>query len=280
MKRCFAILAGGLLAACSSGSSGPGTVNSPALTNFTYSNPQPATTTQQTTANDASTSVSQVIVSASSGDAASASSAPELADTIGSEALGAAAIAAPRTPTSDAAKELAVRTRSHQLDENCITTTATTVTYNNCSYSASGETITANGSLTATASSVTWNLTFTVSVTSSTETVNWIGDWTGDITYSGSSTSGTWTLNGSCLSQNSGNYTANGQSESFGWTVGLNFLNLTASSSCDSGGGLVSGTLEVRANESGAFNIYGYTSEGIEYTWTACDTVEVATSAS
>ncbi|MGO8968106.1 MAG: hypothetical protein ACLQDQ_00845 [Myxococcaceae bacterium] len=271
MKRCFAILATGVLAACSSSSS-PSAVNSPALTTFTYSAPQAPTATQSTAADTASTSVGQVVVAASSGDTAGASSAPELADSVGLEALGAAAVASPRSPPSDAAKQLVIKTKSGELaTSGCYTVSGSTLTYNNCSYSYGGDTFTANGSLTATSSNVTWNLNFTVSATSSGETINWDGLWTGNINYTATS------INGSCLSQNSG--TASGtENATFAWTVGLDFINLTVSSSCDSAGGITGGTLEVRANESGTLNIYGYSQAGIEIIWSACDTFQVATS--
>ncbi len=275
MKRCLAILAASVLAACSSSSS-PGTVNSPALTTFSYSTPQAPTTTQQSTGSTASTDVGQVVVSASSGDAASASNAPELADSLGEQTLGTAAMAAPRSPAMEAAKQLVLKQRSGELSTSCYTQTGTTLTYNNCSYSGSGFTYTANGTLTATATNVTWNLTFTVSYSSSSETFNWDGVWTGDINYTSTSSGGT--ISGTALSQNSGNYSASGQSGNFAWTVGIDFLNMTWATSCDSGGGITGGTLEIRANETGNLNIYGYTQKGIEFDWSACDTFTVATS--
>ena len=274
MKRCFAILAAGLLAAC--GGSNSSSVNAPPLTTFTYSNPAPPTTTQTTTAMEASTSVGQVVVSASQGDAASASGAPELADSIGEQALGAAAMAAPRTPTSEAARQLAVKTRSGALETGCYTVTGDTLTYNNCSYSSSGYTYTANGTLTATATNVTWNLTFTVSYTSSSETFNYDGNWTGNMTYTSTSTGGT--ISGSCLSQDSGNFSGSGESGNFAWTVGLDFLGITYSTSCDSGGGITGGTLEIRANESGTLDLFGYKQAGLEIIWSGCDAVTVASS--
>ena len=175
----------------------------------------------------------------------------------------------------EAAKQLVLKQRSGELDTGCYTTTGNTLTYNNCNYSGSGYSYTANGTLTATATNCTWNLTFTVSFSGNGETFNWDGVWTGNINYT--NTSGGGTLTGSALSRNSGNYSANGQSGSFAWTVGIDFLNLTWATSCDYGG-ITGGTLEIRANETGNLNIYGYTKEGIEYTWSGCDTVTVATS--
>ncbi len=272
MKRCFAILASGVLAACSSSSS-PSSVNAPALTTFTYSAPQAPTATQSTTASSASTSVSEVVVSASSGDPAGDSDAPALADDIGAQALNAAAVASPRTPATDAAKVLASKTKSGELfTSGCYNVSGNTLTYANCTYSSDGYTYTANGTLTATSSNVTWNLNFSVTYTSSSESFSWDGAWTGNINYTATS------INGSCLSQNSGTATGNGQTETFAWTVGLDFLDLTISQSCDSGGGITGGTLEVRANESGSVNIFGYTQKGIEFTWSACDTFTVETS--
>ena len=275
MKRCLVILAASVLAACSSGS-GPGTVNSPALTTFQYTTPAPATPTQATTAMTASTDVGQVVVSASSGDTASESNAPELADELGSQALGVAAMAAPRSPSAEAAKQLLLKQRSGQLTTGCYSVTGNTLTYNNCSLTSGGITITANGTLTATTSNVTWNLTFTVSGSSSGETVNWDGVYTGNISYT--TTSGGGTITGSALSQNSGSYSGSSGSGSGAWTVGIDFLNVTWATSCDYTGGITGGTLEIRANATGTFDIYGFKQAGIEYTWSGCDTVTVATS--
>ncbi len=270
MKRCVGILSAAALAACG-GSSTPA-VNSPPLTTFTYSAPQAPTATQQNTANTASTSVSQVVVSTSPNNPTGASTAPELADSLAVQVLAATAQRSPNSPASQAALHLAQKTRSGELATNCYTVSGNTLTYNNCSYSGSGYSETANGTLTATATNVTWNLTFTVSFSDTSGSFNWQGIWTGNINYTATS------IDGFCLSQNSGNASSGGQNETFAWTVGLNFHNITVSTSCDGGGGIVSGTLEARANASGSINVYGYTQKGIEFVWTGCDAVTVATS--
>jgi hypothetical protein len=269
MKR-FGVLSAALLAACG-GSSTP-SVNAPPLTTFTYSAPQTATATQQSTATTASTDVGQIVVSTSPSNPAGASSAPTLAESLGVSVLEATAQRSPNSPAAEAAARLAQKTRSGEITANCYSVTGDTLTYNNCSYSYNGVSETANGTLTATASTVTWNLTFTVSVTdtSGNFSVQYVS--TGNISYTATS------ISGSCVSQYSGTGNYNGQSESFAFTVGIDFLNITISATCDGGGGIVSGTLEVRANATGSANYLGFTQKGVEYIWSGCDTVSVATS--
>lgn len=272
MKRYFGMVAATILAACGSSNNNPAT-NAPPLTNFTYPAPTTPTQTQAATATNAQTSLDDITAAASSNDPSSAQEAPELADDIGDSLLGAAQVAISKNPKDVAAhagKGLFLAQKNGQLDSGCYVSSGNTLTYDNCDYSSDGFTYTANGSLTVSSSSVTWNLTFTVSESDSEGSFNWTGLWTGTIDYTAT------TINGSCLSQNSGTYNEDGQSGSFAWTVGLDFIDLTTSPNCDvdsGGNGIVSGTLEIRANTTGNLNIYGYTQEGAEFIWTACDTV-------
>ena len=262
----------GVTAPATLGFSGILAVNYPPLTTFTYSTPQPATTAQATTANNASTSVGQIVVSTSPSNPTGAVNAPRLADGIGEQALVAASVAAPNTPIAAAARQLAIKTRSGELASSCFSVSGDTLTYNDCTFSATGVTIFASGTLTATANTIEWNLTFTGTYSGTAGNESWQGLWTGNVNYTPTS------ISGSCLSQNSGITTSNGSTATNAWTVGLDFLNMTVAPTCDGGGGIVSGTLEVRANASGSSNPFNLTQKGIEYIWSACDQVSVATS--
>lgn len=271
MKR-FGVLSAALLAAC--GSSSSSSVNSPPLTTFTYSAPQPVVTgsVQATSANNASTSVGQIVVSTSPNNPTGAAAAPTLAESLGLQVLAATAQKNPGSPAAQATANLVQKTRSGELDTNCYNVSGNTLSYNNCSITSQGYTVTANGSLTATASNITWNLTFTESGSGTSGTVNVTYDSSGNINYTPTS------ISGSCQEGFSGSASYNGQNESFAFTIGIDFINITISDTCDGSGGIVSGTLEIRANSTGANNPFGFTQKGVEFIWSQCDQVSVATS--
>jgi hypothetical protein len=276
MKKYFGILAAGVLAACGSSSNGNGGTTPPPLGNFTYSTPQPANTTQQTTASNAQQEVPSVVTGATQGTPQDAQGAPQLASDIALSALESRAI--PPSPAFQVVGKLAKATRSGDIDNpNCITTSATTITYSNCVLSSSGYSATYNGTLTVGSNSVTWNLSYTGSFTDSTSTINEQGNWKGSITVTGTSTDGT--VNGEATSTFTGTITGSGTNESYAYTAGVDFLNLAYTTACsDNGGFFVSGILEVRLNvaETGTYTA-PYTNAAAEFTWTACNTVEYAT---
>ncbi len=275
MKRSFVILAAGCLAACGS-SNNPGGVNAPPLTNFTFNSPAPvqAGSQQAQTASNAQSNVSATITAGQTSNVADASSEPmELTD-IGVSALLAVSAKAPHDPSAQLGKKFATAQRSGQLDETCevISSDGTSLTYNHCSFDdGAGDTITANGSLTATSSSITWDITFTITDTSQGDTLNFIGQWNGTIDFTAT------TISGSCTGAESVTETANGQTFNYAFTVGLDFLALTYDANCD--GYFTGGQLEIREDvtASGGFTPPN-PQAAIEFTWSGCDNVQVATS--
>jgi hypothetical protein len=275
MKKYFGILTAGVLAACSSSSNNGGGTTPPPLGNFTYSNPQPANTTQAATANNAQQQVPDVVTGAATGSPQAAQSAPELAESVAFEALDSRAL--PPNPAYQVIKKLAKASKSGDIDDpTCITTTATTITYNNCVLSSTGFSATYNGSLTVGSNSVSWDLSYTGSDTESNETFNEQGSWKGNITVNGTATDGS--VSGEATSTFTGNIVTSSATESYAYTAGVDFLNLVYTTACSNAGGFfVSGILEVRLNvaETGTYTA-PFTNAAAEFTWTACDTVEYA----
>jgi len=274
MKTYFGILAAGALAACGS-SNGSGGTTPPPLGNFTYSSPQPANGTQQSQASNAQQQVPDVVTGATTGSATQAANAPSLADEISASALDARVL--PPNPAYSTVGKLMKAARSGGLDDpNCLVETTTTITYKNCSSTSGGSTITLNGSLSVGTNSVTWDLTFTGSFSSAGESENVQGEWKGNITVTGDSSNGS--INGQATSSFSGDIVSGSTNESYAYTAGVDFLNLTYTATCQGNGGFfTSGTLEVRRNvaESGTFTA-PVDNAAVEFTWTGCDTVNIA----
>ena len=283
MKRYFGILAAGLLAAaCGSSSNSDGGVNAPPLTTFTYSNPTPVQqgSQQAQSATSSASNVQTTITAAQTSSAEDAVDEPQNLTDVGIEAVGGAARAAPKVPVAAMFKKLIASQRSGQLDDNCIQTSSvgTTVTYNICNYSSDGETITATGSLTTTPTSITWNITFTLNDTEDSDTIDFVGTWQGQINYTFNSEAGTGTITGACTGAESVNETVDGNNYQFAFTVGLDFLTLDYDNSCD--GYFTGGTLEIREDVTSNNTQFdtGYPQAAVEFTWTACDAIEIATS--
>jgi hypothetical protein len=273
MKKYFGILAASALAACGSSSNNGGTAPPP-LSNFTYSTPAPANSTQAASASNAQQQVPDVVGGATSGSATQAADAPQLADSISSEALDARLL--PPSPAFSVVGELAKIRKGNIDNSDCYTTTATTLTYNNCTDSADGYTITLNGSLSVGTNSVTWDLTYTGSFSSSGESINENGEWKGNITVTGNESDGT--ITGSATSTFSGTIVDSSTTESYAYTAGVDFLDLAYTSACQSEDGFfVSGTLEVRRNvaESGTFTA-PVDNAAVEFVWNGCNSVSVA----
>lgn len=285
MKKVFGFLAAGVLAACGSSNNGGGTVNAPPLTTFTYGSPQAVTagSQQAQTASAGASNVQTTITAAQNNSAADAQAEPEELTDFGVEAVsGVADRAAPKDPSAAMFKKLVASQRSGQLDESCIVTSSdgTSITYNHCSLTSDGETITANGTLTTTPTSVTWNITFTIDEVDSSDntTLDFTGQWQGTINFTFDSAAGTGSISGACTGAESVNESVNGTQYEFAFTVGLDFLALDYDNSCD--GFFTSGTLEVREDVTSNTTGYNppYPQAAVEFTWSACDSLEIAVS--
>jgi hypothetical protein len=275
MKKYFGILAASALAACGSSSNNNGGTAPPPLGNFTYSTPQPANSTQQTQATSAQQQVPDVVSGATSGSATQAANAPELADDISSSVLDSRVL--PPNPAYSTVGKLYKATRSGGLDNSdCLVETATTITYNNCQLTSTGYTETFNGTLSVGPGSCTWDLQYSGSFSSGSESETVQGEWKGNITVTGDDNNGT--ITGQATSAFSGNISDSSTNESYAYTAGVDFLALAYTSACQSEDGFfVSGTLEVRRNiaESGTFTA-PVDNAAVEFTWTGCNTVNVA----
>ncbi len=288
MKRVFGILATGVLAACGSSSSTGNGLTPPTPTSYTYGSGSPVATgsQQEQAATDANSNTSQVVSAATSGsvsnNAATLSTAPQLPDTI-TASLGTLGVVANKLPQSyDVVGALRKAQKSGTLDTGCYTTSGNTITYNNCNYDyGTGITYTISGSLTSTPTSLTWNVTAKLTLVSTgsnpvNEVIN--GNWTGNLTFTSTSTD--TVINGTATAAWSGNVTDSQENVDFAFTAAVVFKSLDISTNCDSGGGAISGKLDVSvtgvANNGITTAQLGIANYGYEFTWNGCDTVLVA----
>jgi hypothetical protein len=280
MKKAFGILTAGVFAACGSSSSNSQTPPTP--TSYSYGTGTPvATNSQQETAgNQANSSTQEVVTATQSGtvqdNASTLSNAPQLPNTIIAE-LGAAQMAN-KNPAYDVVGNLSKAVKSGTLDTGCYTVSGNTITYNNCNIGDSSFTYSISGSLTATPTSLTWNIKADYAFSSSGESENVNGTWTGNLTFT-TSTSDT-IVNGTATAAYSGNFTSSSENVSFAYTAQVVFKSLDASASCDGGGGVVGGKLDVSVTavaSNGSAAQVGFENFGYEFTWTGCDTILVAT---
>jgi hypothetical protein len=169
--------------------------------------------------------------------------------------------------------------KSGTLDTGCYTVSGNTITYNDCDYNyGSGITYTISGSLTSTPTSLTWNVTAKLTFTSSSGNYVINGTWTGSLTFATTSTD--TIINGTATAAWSGNFTDSQENVDFAYTAAVVFKSLDISTDCDSGGGAISGKLDVSvtavANNGVTAAELGYDNYGYEFTWNGCDTILVA----
>jgi hypothetical protein len=157
----------------------------------------------------------------------------------------------------------------------CGTLSGNTVTFNNCTDTSSGSSITINGSITATANSVTWNITgnFSGSETNSsgqTITFNF------NLHEAGTFTVTSTKVTGNATADFGGSISSQGQTINFGIATAV-LVDITyqgGATPC-----VTSGSLEVKrvwtqrpAQASGA----QYNDAGVKLVWSACNTFTVA----
>jgi hypothetical protein len=269
----------GLVAGCG----GSGNSNwAPNLKTYNYGTPVAATTTQKAAASNAQTSIHSLSGSTASGQTAQAASAPGLTDSIGEQALGAL-VANPEDPGAQSltaergAREGLAAIIAHSaglaahqdtaLNTNCAVISASTVTYNNCTYSASGYSYTLNGTITVASNTVTWNVTFSGALSGSGYSYNYNGAWSGTVTITAT------TIVGDGRSAWVGHYSYGGTTVDYSYSLGID-LNLTYTSSpwC-----VTSGTLEVRRTVSwSGQGSSPLSNKGLKFTWSGCNQVLVA----
>lgn len=242
-------------------SCGGGGGNAAVSKTFNYGAPQAPSTSEQAAASSAKTSVTASSGFGSSPDASKATAIVSLADDLAATALGGVVLAnMPQDPRVRRALSTAATV------PECTTATANSVTFNNCTQTESGFTFTLNGSVSATADSVTWNITggFSGSDQGISFNVN--------IHQSGTLTVTSTTVKGSALSEIAGSVSGNGQNVSFGVSTAA-LVDLTYNATC-----VTSGSIEVKRvwspRPNGATGPE-FADVGVKLTWTGCDTVQV-----
>jgi hypothetical protein len=280
MKKVFGILAVGALSACGSSNSN-GNVTPPTPTTYSYGTGSPVTSgsTQETAANTATTTTQTSVQAATSGsvsnNAATLSSTPDLPIlVVGS--LGQGQVAMPKNPIAQSmVGSLRDAQRSGALASGCYTVSGNTITYNNCNYSASGYSYSVNGSLTATPTNISWNITATYSFTSASNSINFTGNETGNLNLTTTSTGGT--VDGQATVGFSGTEVASGNTYNFAYTAQVTFKQFAWDNTCSTfgTGGKIDVTVTVNVN--GSTTNVGYENVGYEFTWNGCGNLLVAT---
>jgi hypothetical protein len=280
MRNRFGILAVGVLAACGSSSSTNGTTP-PTPTTYTYGSGTPVSTgsQQETAANDANQSTQQVVTAAQGSvtdNASTLSNAPQIPNAIiadlGDETL------ANKNPAYSVVGKLAKATKNGTLDTGCYTVSGDTITYNACNLGDQDFTYTITGSLTSTPTGMNWNIKATFNFSDNGESENLVGTWTGSLTFSVSSTD--VVVDGTATAAYTGNVVGSGENVNFAYTAQIVFKSFDVSNTCDDGGGVISGKLDVSVTavaSNGTAAEDGFENFGYEFTWNGCDTVTVAT---
>lgn len=252
-----------------------GNLAPPPLRSFNYGAPTAADGNQQSTADSAQSGMNSIL--SSPGNTSSASAAPTLTDSLASS-LPESLLSEPMNAlpgTSSVAVATAGRDgllrslRSPALQADCAKVTDTSITYDHCTYDSSGYSGTLEGSITVAANSVSWDITFTFSISTQGVSGNGYYNWKGQMAWTAT------TITGNGRSAFTVHASGNGQSADLASTTGVD-LNLTyepSPSFCITGG-----TLELRrvvAASGGTENVMK--DAAIKFTWNGCGNVTVAT---
>ncbi|TMA28164.1 MAG: hypothetical protein E6J78_07245 [Deltaproteobacteria bacterium] len=253
------------LAACGGGG------NAALSRNFAYGSAQTPTSSDQTAASTATTNLSAASSFSSSPSATSGASVVDFAMVLGSLAFGSSGV--PVRLPGDVTISSALRSAADL--SSCGTVSGNTVTFNNCTDSSAGTSITINGSITATANSVTWNISgsFSGTETSSTgQTIN----FNFNLHEAGSLTVTSTKVTGNATADFGGSVSSQGQTINFGIATAA-LVDVTyqgGQTPC-----ITSGSVEVKrvwtqrpAAASGA----QYDDVGVKLVWSACNTFTVA----
>jgi len=271
MKRILLAGIASFLFACGGGP------KAPALRTFNYGAPTTPSSTQATTASTAQSSLQSI--AGVGGMSSSPTVAPTLADDLTSGPVGTLALFAPlpaevRAPVQNTAIRGMGSAALTVGNQNCVSTTDTKVSYNNCSYNGDGFNGTLNGSISITPNQqITWDITYTISGSSQGVSVNGSFHWYGQVAWTSS------TITGYGRSEYAITASGNGQSVEVAYTSGfdVNVTYISSPSYC-----IATGTLELRRVVAGKDAAQAGLHDGaLKFTWSgngsACGTLTVAT---
>ena len=238
-----------------------------------------ASTTQANAASEAESGFQGI--SGASSNVSGAMSAPTLADTVANEidlanssggllrtpdvSLPAAARAAP--VAAAARSGMAGALRSPALQASCAQVGDHTVTYSGCSYSQDGISGTLNGTITVSGGTVTWDIHYTIELSTQGVSAN------GSFHFSGTLTVTDTTIAGQGRSEYVVHASGNGESIDLGQTTQFD-ANLTYDTTA--GYCITGGTLEIRRSTVVSGSGSGSFDGGVKFTWTGCGEVTVA----
>jgi hypothetical protein len=262
----------GALVGCGSGLPTP-----PALPSFNYGTPTSNLSSEQS--NAAHTAQSGIgDASGADGSTANPQAAPVLADELANDLPSSALLTAAPSPEG-ALRSLAVPSseaaarafRSSALNvgsSNCITQTANSVNYSNCSYSGDGFSWTLNGSISVAPGSLHWDIEATFSASSEGISGKGRFHWTGDLDWT------LTTVEGNGRSELAVRVDGNGEHAEIAATTGWRAdLEIDSMNHCISGG-----SFDVARAVEGTGSNGQHVSEAIgwKFTWSGCNNVQVA----
>jgi hypothetical protein len=243
-----------------------GTGNAALSKSFKYGPPTAPTSSETIAANSAQGNLADTKTFGASPTAAKGAVIVAFADSLALLALGSSGIAmqGPSSPEIQGALRNAIDYST------CTTSTATSVTFNNCLIPAGGFNVTLSGSISMHNNLVTWAITGGFSGTSNGVTINVFDHQSGSLALTDT------TVKGNAVSDFSGSVSGNGQNVSFGFATAV-LIDVTYQSTptvC-----VTSGSVEVKrvwtARPNGASG--GLLADlGLKITWTACNSVLIA----
>ena len=271
MKRVlfFAGLAGALVGC------GSGMPSAPALPNFNYGAPSATLSSDQT--NVATQGESGLgTASGVNGQTSDPEQAAFLADRLGTYLPSPAMVAVPSPqaalaslpfPGSESAASSG-RSAAVSVSSACVTKTASTWTYSNCSFTGDGFTWTLNGSIAIATGSLTWDISATFSGNSNGVSGAGQFHWAGHLAWTTTSVTGQGRSELAIKADGQGEHVELG--ETTGWNANL---QVDATSHCVTGGTLEIGRA-IEANASNGQHVSSAT--GWKFTWSGCHNVQVA----
>src|SRR5712691_385495 len=249
-----------LLAACG-GSSG----NAALSKTFTYGAAQSPSSSEQSAASTAQVDLSNTAGFNSSPDPTKGAAFFSFATDLGNLAFSGSGV-----PAFPRDADISHALTSAQFNSACTTVSGNTVTFSNCSQSESGYNFTFNGTISASAGTVTWGITASFSGTSQGYTFNLNMHFAGTMTVTATK------ITGNGVSEFSGTVSGNGQSVSFGLATAA-LVDLTYQSSpsfC-----ITAGSVEVKRvwtqKPQGASGST-YADAAVKIVWTGCNVLTVA----
>jgi hypothetical protein len=251
------------LAAACGGSAGG---NAALSKSFSYGAPTTPTSSETAAASSAQTNLADTKSFSSAPSGAKGAAIVSFADSLAILALGGAAIPMRGPSSSDIQRAM----RNAMDVSTCTTSTATSVTFNNCQITESGFTITLNGNISVAGNSVTWAITGGFSGTSSGYTVNVVHHQSGTLALTDTS------VKGNAVSDFSGSVSGSGQNTNFGLAtaVVIDVTYQSAPTVC-----VTAGSVEVKrvwtTKPNGATGP-DFADLGVKLTWTGCNAVQIS----